>query len=41
MTTAAARRWGAGARPVIREGTHLARDTAMSPHAYCVSVAEW
>ncbi len=32
---------GAGARPVIHEESHLARDPAVSPHPYCLYVAEW
>ena len=31
----------ANARPVIREETHLARDPAVSPHPYCLFLAEW
>ena len=32
---------GTGARPSIREEAHLAHDRAVSPHAYCLYVAEW
>jgi hypothetical protein len=32
---------GTSARPLIREEAHLRRDPAVSPHAYCLYVAEW
>jgi hypothetical protein len=32
---------GTGARPSIHEEAHLARDPAVSPHPYCLYVAEW
>jgi len=32
---------GGGAHPTIREETHLARDPEVSPHSYCLYVAEW
>ena len=31
---------GKGARPAIHEEAHLARDAAVSPHAYCLYLAE-
>ena len=32
---------GKGATPSIHEQAHLARDPAVSPHPYCLYVAEW
>jgi len=32
---------GKDTRPTIREEAHLARDPSVSPHAYCLYVAEW
>jgi hypothetical protein len=32
---------GAGGHPTIHEEAHLTRDPAVSPHAYCLYVAEW
>ena len=32
---------GTGGRPSIREEAHLAHDRAVSPHTYCLYVAEW
>jgi hypothetical protein len=32
---------GSGGHPTIHEEAHLARDASVSPHAYCVYVAEW
>ena len=32
---------GSSARPFIHEEQHLARDPAVSPHPFCVYVAEW
>src|SRR5262245_23070542 len=32
---------GSSTHPSIREESHLHRDAAVSPHAYCLYVAEW
>jgi hypothetical protein len=32
---------GAGGHPTIHEEAHLARDPAVSPHPYCLYLAEW
>ena len=32
---------GGAARPAIHEKAHLAHDTTVSPHAYCLYIAEW
>jgi hypothetical protein len=32
---------GSGGQPVIHEQAHLATDPAVSPHAFCLYVAEW
>ena len=32
---------GSSTHPAIREESHLARDPAVSPHAYCLYLAEW
>ena len=32
---------GSGSRPAIREAAHLTHDRAVSPHPYCLYLADW